>query len=84
MHMAEMQQKNGERDQRVQKALLWVGAVAAVSVVAALVVVRATVGRAKIDPAAERVQSLLDEANALLKQIEQQKGHIDPSSAPKS
>ncbi len=64
---------NQERDDRVRKALLWIGAVSAVSAVAAFVVVRATVGRPKHDPTSDRIQSLIDEANTLLKQLDQKK-----------
>jgi hypothetical protein len=61
------------KDDRIRKALLWVGAVSAVSAVAAFVVVRATVGRTSPDPTSDRIQSLIDEANQLLKQIDQSK-----------
>jgi len=64
---------NEDRDDRIRKALLWVGAVSAVSAVAAFVVVRATVGRPSHDPTSDRIQSLIDEANTLLKQIDQTK-----------
>jgi hypothetical protein len=62
-----------EREGRIRRALLWIGAVSAVSVVAAFVVVRATVGRGSSDPTSERIQSLIDETNRLLKQIDQSK-----------
>ncbi len=59
---------------RVRNALLWIGAVSAVSVVAAFVVVRATVGRNPSDPTSDRIQALIDEANTLLKSLDAQ-GH---------
>jgi len=62
-----------EREDRIRRALLWIGAVSAVSVVAAFVVVRATVGRGSSDPTSDRIQSLIDETNRLLKQIDQSK-----------
>jgi hypothetical protein len=56
---------------KVRNALLWVGAVAAVSAVAAFIVVRATVGReAPSDPTSDRIQALIDEANQLLKTLD--------------
>ena len=62
------------RDDQIRKALLWIGAVSAVSAVAAFVVVRATVGRTNApDPTSDRIQSLIDEANTLLKQLDNQK-----------
>lgn len=64
---------DAERDNRLRRALLWIGAVSAVSAVAAFVVVRATVGRSTPDPTSDRIQSLIDEANTLLKQLDQQK-----------
>ena len=64
---------NAQRDERIRKALLWIGAVSAVSAVAAFVVVRATVGRSNPDPTSDRIQSLIDEANTLLKQLDHQK-----------
>lgn len=54
---------------RIRNTLLWVGAVSAVSAVAALIVVRATVVRDPADPTSERIQVLIDEANQLLKSI---------------
>lgn len=61
-----------EQSNRVRNALLWIGAVSAVSAVAALIVVRATVGRRTPDddPTSDRIQALIDEANQLLKSLD--------------
>ena len=66
-------QPDNVRDDRLRKALLWVGAVSAVSAVAAFIVVRATIGRTQVDPTGDRIQDLIDEANRLLKSLDDTK-----------
>jgi hypothetical protein len=45
----------------------------AISAVAAYLVVRKALDKAPADPTTERIQSLIDEANTLLKQLDEQK-----------
>jgi len=52
--------------------LLW-AAIATVSAIVAYVVVRATAGRPSSDPTSERIQSLIEEANRLLRTLDDQK-----------
>jgi hypothetical protein len=48
-------------------------AIAAASAGLAFVIVRATLARPPSDPTTERVQQLIDEANQLLKQLDEKK-----------
>ncbi len=54
------------------RTLLFVG-IAAASAGIAFAVVRATLARPPQDPTTERIQSLIDEANRLLKQLDEKK-----------
>lgn len=56
----------------LKRTLLFVG-IAAASAGLAFAVVRATLARPPADPTTERIQSLIDEANRLLKQLDEQK-----------
>jgi hypothetical protein len=60
------------RDKGVRRALLFV-AIAAASAGLAFAVVRATLARPPADPTTERIQQLIDEANRLLKQLDEKK-----------
>ncbi len=67
----------GTRAQQTSNVALWrvlafVG-IAAVSAGVAYAVVRATMQRPPPDPTSERIQSLIDEANRLLKTLDDQK-----------
>jgi len=56
----------------LKRTLLFVG-IAAASAGLAYAVVRATLARPPQDPTTERIQSLIDEANRLLKQLDEKK-----------
>jgi hypothetical protein len=69
--------KNGARAQARQgsslkRTLLFIGIAAATAGIA-YAVVRATMARPPQDPTTERIQSLIDEANRLLKQLDDKK-----------
>lgn len=65
-------QTQSSRNGRLRRALLFAG-IAAVSAGVAFVIVRATLTRPPQDPTTERIQSLIDEANRLLKQLDEKK-----------
>jgi hypothetical protein len=76
--MAE-QQTNGvphaereDGDPRLLQALIWIG-IAGLSAGLALVLVRALVRRTPVDPTTERIQRLIDEANQLLRTLDEQR-----------
>ncbi|MFY9781299.1 MAG: hypothetical protein WAJ85_12425 [Candidatus Baltobacteraceae bacterium] len=60
------------RDKSLRRALLFVG-IAAASAGIAFAIVRATLARPPSDPTTERIQQLIDEANRLLKQLDEKK-----------
>ena len=66
------QDAHPERDATVRRALFWLG-VAGVSAAVAFLVIRATMRRAPSDPTTQRIEALIDEANRLLKALEEQK-----------
>ncbi|GAC1308925.1 MAG: hypothetical protein NVSMB19_22370 [Vulcanimicrobiaceae bacterium] len=59
-------------DDGVRRALIFVG-IAAASAGIAYAIVRATLARPPADPTTERIQQLIDEANRLLKQLDDKK-----------
>ena len=61
-----------DRPKNVAKTLLWIG-VAGVSAALAFTVVRLLAGRAPVDPTSQRIQHLIDEANSLLKTLDDKK-----------
>jgi hypothetical protein len=61
-----------KRGWSLKRTLLFVG-IAAASAGLAYAVVRATLARPPQDPTTERIQSLIDEANLLLKQLDEKK-----------
>ena len=63
---------NAPRDVGLRRALLFV-ALAAASAGLAFAIVRATLTRPPSDPTTERIQQLIDEANRLLKQLDEKK-----------
>ncbi len=65
-------QTQAQRDVALKRALLFIG-IAAASAGLAYAIVRATLTRAPIDPTTERIQQLIDEANRLLKQLDEKK-----------
>jgi len=60
------------RDASLRRALVWVG-VAGVSAAIAFVVIRSALRRPPADPTTQRIEALIDEANRLLKALEEQK-----------
>jgi hypothetical protein len=60
------------RDANLRRTLLFIG-IAAASAGIAYAIVRATLARPPVDPTTERIQSLIDEANRLLKQLDDKK-----------
>jgi hypothetical protein len=59
-------------DNSVAKTLIWIG-VAGLSAALAFTVVRAMISRQPVDPTSQRIQTLIDEANSLLKTLDDQK-----------
>jgi len=54
------------------RTLIWVG-VAGLSAALAFTVIRSLLARQPIDPTSQRIQQLIDEANQLLKTLDNQK-----------
>lgn len=66
------QAQNGDRDGNITRALVWIG-VAGLSAALAFTVVRAMMARQPADPTSQRIQQLIDEANTLLKTLDDQR-----------
>jgi hypothetical protein len=60
------------RDATLRRALFWVG-VAGVSAAISYLVIRSAMRRPPADPTTQRIEALIDEANRLLKALEEQK-----------
>ena len=58
--------------QQLTRTLIWVG-VAGIGAAVAFTVVRALLNRRPADPTSERIQLLIDEANHLLKTLDEQR-----------
>ncbi len=56
----------------LKRTLLFIG-IAALTAGIAYAIVRATMAKPPVDPTTERIQSLIDEANRLLKQLDDKK-----------
>lgn len=54
------------------RTLIWIG-VAGLSAAVAVTVVRALMNRRPADPTSQRIQTLIDEANQLLKTLDEQR-----------
>lgn len=67
------QEPEGAQRQAVDGRVLVWAAVIAVSAAAAFVVARSLMGRREPDPTSTRIQSLIDEANQLLRSLDEQK-----------
>lgn len=65
-------QSQQERDGNVTRTLVWIG-VAGLSAALAFTVVRALLSRQPADPTSQRIQQLIDEANQLLKTLDDQR-----------
>jgi len=68
----ESQPGDGQRAGLDGRALVW-AAVIALSAAAAFVVARSLMRRREPDPTSSRIQSLIDEANQLLRSLDEQK-----------
>lgn len=66
------QPPSGDRDGNITRALVWIG-VAGLSAALAFTVVRAMLTRQPPDPTSQRIQQLIDEANQLLKTLDDQR-----------
>ncbi len=62
----------GKRDGSVARTLIWVG-VAGLSAALAFALIRAAISRRPADPTSRRIQQLIDEANQLLKTLDDQR-----------
>ena len=60
------------QQQQLTRTLIWIG-VAGISAAVAFTVVRALLSRRPADPTSERIQQLIDEANHLLKTLDEQR-----------
>ena len=56
----------------LQRTLVWLG-IASASAAVTYLVIRASMRRAPVDPTSERIQSLIDEANRLLRTLDDKK-----------
>lgn len=61
-----------QRDANLTRTLVWIG-VAGLSAALAFTVVRALLSRQPADPTSQRIQQLIDEANQLLKTLDDQR-----------
>ena len=61
-----------QRDANMTRTLVWIG-VAGLSAALAFTVVRALLSRQPADPTSQRIQQLIDEANQLLKTLDDQR-----------
>lgn len=59
-------------DRTIAKTLIWIG-VAGLSAALAFTVIRAVISRRPADPTSQRIQQLIDEANSLLKTLDDQR-----------
>ena len=59
-------------DVNITRTLVWIG-IAGLSAALAFTVVRALLARQPADPTSQRIQQLIDEANQLLKTLDDQK-----------
>ncbi len=58
-----------QQDRRLTRTLIWIG-VAGLSAALAFTVVRVIMSRRPPDPTSQRIQQLIDEANSLLKTLD--------------
>ena len=65
-------QEDAQSSASVTKTLIWIG-VAGLSAALAFTVVRALLGRQPVDPTSQRIQHLIDEANQLLRTLDEQR-----------
>lgn len=72
METPELERPEDAQDRNLARTLIWVG-VAGIGAVVAFTVVRALLNRRPADPTSERIQQLIDEANHLLKTLDEQR-----------
>ena len=74
MTQGQEEQENaaGSSDANITRTLVWIG-VAGLSAALAFTVVRSVLGRKPPDPTSVRIQQLIDEANQLLKTLDDQR-----------
>jgi hypothetical protein len=65
-------QPGQDGDGNITRTLVWIG-IAGLSAALAFTVVRALLSRQPVDPTSQRIQQLIDEANQLLKTLDDQK-----------
>lgn len=71
-HMPESNVPQDSDGTNVTKALIWIG-IAGLGAALAFTVVRTLVQRRPGDPTSQRIQELIDEANQLLKTLDEQR-----------
>jgi hypothetical protein len=75
-HAQDVHESNTEpqahADANLTRTLVWIG-VAGLSAALAVTVVRALLSRQPADPTSQRIQQLIDEANQLLKTLDDQR-----------
>jgi hypothetical protein len=64
--------RSEERQANLTRTLMWIG-VAGLGAALAFTVVRVMMSRRPADPTSERIQQLIDEANHLLKTLDEQR-----------
>ena len=64
--------RSEERQTNLTRTLMWIG-VAGLGAALAFTVVRVMMSRRPVDPTSERIQQLIDEANHLLKTLDEQR-----------
>lgn len=69
---ANFDRSEDRRDGNLTRTLIWIG-VAGLGAALTFTVVRALVNRRPPDPTSERIQQLIDEANHLLKALDEQR-----------
>jgi hypothetical protein len=69
---ANFDQSDERRDNNLTRTLIWIG-VAGLGAALTFTVVRVLMNRRPADPTSERIQLLIDEANHLLKALDEQR-----------
>lgn len=64
--------QDGAADANMTRTLVWIG-IAGLSAALAFTVVRSMISRKPADPTSQRIQQLIDEANQLLKTLDDQR-----------
>jgi hypothetical protein len=68
----ELDRSEERREAKLTRTLIWIG-VAGLGAALAFTVVRVLMNRRPADPTSERIQQLIDEANHLLKTLDEQR-----------